>query len=158
MANTQTNITCIRAAHPDEAELLTLVALRSKAHWGYDQAFMALCQQELTVNPDRIRKQPTYVLEQGDRLLGFYMLDRNAAPTSELDFLFVLPEAIGQGFGRQLLLHAIETARTAGDGVLLIQSDPQAEHFYRRFGARLLRYTPSASIPGRVLPLLQLDL
>jgi hypothetical protein len=43
----------IRKARPDEAGELTELALRSKAHWGYDEAFMASCREELTVRKAR---------------------------------------------------------------------------------------------------------
>ena len=34
---------CIREANTTEAELLTKLALESKAHWGYDSDFMKAC-------------------------------------------------------------------------------------------------------------------
>jgi hypothetical protein len=39
--------TIIRPAQADEVEALTALALRSKAHWGYDDAFMEACRAEL---------------------------------------------------------------------------------------------------------------
>lgn len=148
----------VRAAQPTEAAQLTTLALRSKAYWGYDQAFMLACRAELTVTPQRIAAQPTYVLEAGGHLYGFYMLDRNRAPLVELDFLFVAPEAIGRGYGRLLMDHAVAIALGFGDETLYIQSDPNAEAFYRACGAAVVSYTPSASIAGRMLPTLTLAL
>jgi GNAT superfamily N-acetyltransferase len=148
----------IRAARPTEAAQLTMLALQSKAYWGYDEAFMLACRAELTVTPQRIAAQPTYVLEEGDRLCGFYMLDRDRAPLVELDFLFVVPEAIGRGCGRMLMGHAVATALAFGDTTLYIQSDPNAEGFYRACGAEIVGYTPSASVAGRRLPALTLAL
>ena len=31
----------------DEADCLTALCMRSKAHWGYDAAFMHACREEL---------------------------------------------------------------------------------------------------------------
>jgi GNAT superfamily N-acetyltransferase len=148
----------IRPAQPTEATQLTTLALQSKAYWGYDEAFMLACHTELTVTPQRIAAQPTYVLEEGGHIYGFYMLDRDRAPLVELDFLFVLPEAIGRGYGRQLMDHTVATALSFGDETLYIQSDPNAEGFYRACGAVVISYTPSASIAGRMLPTLTLAL
>ena len=39
----------VRPARPDEAEALTALVLRSKAHWGYDEAFTAACRDEHAV-------------------------------------------------------------------------------------------------------------
>ena len=38
----------LRAARPEEAAAISALALRSKAHWGYDEAFLAACRAELT--------------------------------------------------------------------------------------------------------------
>jgi hypothetical protein len=88
----------IRPAQPAEAPQLTRLALQSKAYWRYDDAFMAACHAELTVTPERIAAQPTYVLIEQEKLCGFYMLDRDRTPLVELDFLFVSPAAIGRGY------------------------------------------------------------
>ena len=39
----------IRDASPGDCEALSALAFSSKAHWGYDDAFMAACRDELTV-------------------------------------------------------------------------------------------------------------
>jgi GNAT superfamily N-acetyltransferase len=57
-------------------------------------------------------------------------------PGATLDYLWVEPESMGRGLGRALLSHALETARTHGAARLAIDSDPHAEEFYRRMGAR----------------------
>ena len=46
------------------------------------------------------------------------MLDRDRAPLVELDFLFVAPEAIGRGYGRMLMDHAVATTLRFGDETL----------------------------------------
>ena len=44
----------VRAAQAGEAPSLTALCLRSKAHWGYDAAFMRLCVPSLTVSEQSI--------------------------------------------------------------------------------------------------------
>ena len=53
----------------------------------------------------------------------------------DLLHLWVLPEAMGRGVGRSLFRHALERARILGFRELEIESDPNAEGFYRRIGA-----------------------
>ena len=53
----------------------------------------------------------------------------------DLLHLWVLPEAMGRGAGRSLFSHAIERTRHLGFRELEIESDPNAEGFYRRIGA-----------------------
>jgi N-acetylglutamate synthase-like GNAT family acetyltransferase len=143
----------IRRARPAEAPELTALALRSKAHWGYDAAFMAACVEALTIAAERVAAEPFFVLEEDGRVAGFYGL-RISGEEAELTNLFVEPWAIGQGCGKRLWLHAIEIARASGCRRLRIESDPFAEPFYRAMGAEHIGETPSEAIPGRMIPLL----
>ncbi|MFJ5120675.1 GNAT family N-acetyltransferase [Kitasatospora sp. NPDC088548] len=152
----------IRPARPEEAELLSALALRSKAHWGYDEAFLAACRDELTLDADGIERQRTMVVEEpvaaGDsRVLGFATLV-GAPPQGELGMLFVEPDTIGRGVGGRLFQHLREQAVALGFHRLTIDADPNAEPFYLAMGATRIGVTPSGSIPGRELPLLALDL
>ncbi|MGW4649466.1 GNAT family N-acetyltransferase [Kitasatospora sp. NPDC004289] len=147
----------IRAARADEAGLLSELALRSKAYWGYDAAFMAACRDELTLVPAEIApRRATVAVDDRDRVLGFATLDGEPL-TGDLGMLFVAPEAISQGIGRLLLDHLVTTARELGFTGLTIDADPNAEPFYRAMGAVRTGTVPSESIPGRVLPQLLLS-
>jgi len=87
-------------------------------------------------------------------VVGFYALS-GRAPVMELEHCWVLPARIGRGIGARLLEHASATCRAARASRLSIASDPFAEGFYRRMGAR-----PAGAVPstprGRTLPLLLL--
>lgn len=148
----------IRSAHAHEAQALSALALRSKAHWGYDALFMLRCRDELTLQPDDVASHPTFVVEADGVLLGFSMLERISDERMELSFLFVEPSAIGRGLGRMLIEHAIHCVRAQGARYLEIVGDPHAVAFYRSAGARQIGERASTSIPGRVLPLLEVDL
>ena len=148
----------IRRAKPDEVPALTELALRSKAHWGYDAVFMQRCRDELTIRPDDIASNSTFVAEEAGTLLGFCMLEWISEQRMELSFLFVEPAAIGRGVGRLLIDRAAQHGRDHGARHLEILGDPHAMAFYRAAGARQIGERPSASIPGRVLPLLEVDL
>jgi GNAT superfamily N-acetyltransferase len=148
----------IRRAVAYEAQALSELALRSKAHWGYDAQFMARCAKELTVTPDQIEANPTFVVIDDGPVLGFYALERVAMVRMELNFLFVEPTAIGRGYGRALMEHAKRYARGMGIMTLEIQGDPNASRFYRCAGARQVGARPSASVAGRMLPMFELDL
>jgi GNAT superfamily N-acetyltransferase len=144
----------VRAARPDEAAALSDLALRSKAHWGYDEAFLRVVRAELTYRPGEIAARRTAVAERHGVLLGFCTVD-GEPPEGELGNLFVDPPAIGTGVGRLLWQHAVRAAAAAGFAALLIESDPQAEGFYAAMGAERVGAVPSGSIPGRSLPLLR---
>ncbi len=147
----------IRPARPEEAAHLTALSLRSKSIWGYDAAFMARCHALMRLSAETILARPHFVAEQAGRILGFYGFE----PEEEgigLDTMFVEPDAVRQGVGRALWEHAVETARALGHAALIVVSDPNAEGFYRRMGARLIGARPSEAEDGRLLPLLRLRL
>jgi GNAT superfamily N-acetyltransferase len=136
----------IRDATVDDCEALSALAFASKAHWGYDDAFMEACRDEVTIRPvdlERARLRVAVATET----LGFHGIEGD-----ELEWLFVAPAATGRGIGAALFADALDIAHHAGVKTLRIDADPNASGFYERMGARRIGETPSASIPGRVLP------
>jgi GNAT superfamily N-acetyltransferase len=144
----------IRPARPEEAAALTELCCRSKAHWGYDDALMALFRPKITLTPETIRARPVLVCED-ERLLGVAALD---VAKAELDLMFVAPEAIGRGFGRALWARIVAAARAHGLARLTIESDPNAAPFYEAMGAARIGGRASTLVPGRVLPLYAYDI
>lgn len=148
----------LRAAEPGEAAQLTELALAAKAGWGYDAAFMARCRDVMTVSPDAIARHPHYVIEaEGGEPFGFYGFDL-ADGLLSLEWLFVMPQAQGQGWGRRLFDHAAAVARAGRFAYFRIVADPHAEAFYLRRGAVRCGSAPSDLHPDRYLPVLRFDL
>ncbi|MEV6483314.1 GNAT family N-acetyltransferase [Streptomyces sp. NPDC051576] len=141
----------IRPARATEADVLTDLALRSKAHWGYDAEFLEACRDELSVAANEVARRRTTVADRDGRILGFTTLE-GEPPTGVLGMMFVEPQAIGQGIGRLLLERTIAAGRDLGFTQLTIDADPNAEPFYSAMGAVRIGTVPSGSIPGRVLP------
>jgi len=146
-----------RSARPDEAPLISDLAVRSKAHWGYGDDFMDAIRDELTYSPQVCASGTMVVAERSGRLLGFYRLIEGV-PESRLESLFVDPPAIGTGVGQALLERALLAAQALGARTVALEADPNAESFYAKFGAVRIGEIPSASIPGRVLPHMRFDL
>lgn len=146
----------IRRDRAHEAASITELALRSKAHWGYDEAFMRQVADELTVTPEMVRRCDVVVAERAGRLLGFYII-QGQPPVGELQALFVEPAVMGRQVGRMLLEHAKNAARAHGFTCLKIDSDPHAEGFYLKMGAVKIGKVPSGAIPGRFLPMLKIE-
>ena len=91
----------LRPARPDEAALLSDLAVRSKGYWGYDEEFLAGSRAVLTVRPADVVPLRTVVAEVDGVVAGHYMI-AGAPPEAELEQLFVDPEHIGHGIGRRL--------------------------------------------------------
>ena len=146
-------MSAIRPAVPEEADALSVLALRSKAHWGYSDAEMAAFAPELALSAAAVTELRAHVAEERGHIVGFYTLrspDADAAE-AELVHLFVDPPCLGRGVGAALFRHACEQARAANVRRLVIESDPNAIGFYAAMGARLARLTPSR-VAGRMLP------
>ena len=148
----------IRPARPQEADALTALCLRSKAHWGYDAAFMALSKDALTISPALIETGRVLVAEKDGALLGMASLAPLRAGVWDLLHMFVEPGAIGSGAGRALFASIADRARGFGGTMLSIQADPHAEAFYLKLGAVRVGEAPSESVAGRMLPMLDYDL
>ena len=146
---------CIRKAKADEAPLLSALALRSKAYWGYSKEFMHACKKELTYSAQTIANDNFvfFVAVEGEKIIGFYALEFLSDKEVELEALFVEPEFIGKGYGRKLIEHAKRLAIESGALIMKIQGDPNAEDFYLAAGGVREGNRESASIPGRYLPL-----
>ena len=155
-----TALATMREAYPDESEFLSQLALRSKAYWGYSNEFLEFCREELTVEASRLRDDSyqCFVAEKSNVIIGFYTLSFVSDDACELEALFVEPEHIGQGVGRMLLTHATRLLSRRGVRRLTIQGDPNATRFYLAAGALPIGERESGSIPGRFLPVFEIDL
>lgn len=147
----------IRFATPNDAPKLSALAMRSKAHWGYDEAFMDACRDDLMVEPARCDGTQILVAEIDGMLAGFASVI-GTPPVGELSDLWVDPSRMGGGVGQTLLIAARDHAKTRGFRALTIDSDPNAEAFYLHMGAVRIGQAPSTVDPDRLLPLLLLDL
>ena len=125
----------IRRAQPDEAPLLTAIACQSKAHWSYSPAQLDAWRDALSIDAASIEAWPTFVVELGDRVAGFYAID-NGPPVWVLEHFWVVPECMGRGLGRALLAHAAALAKRSGVHAIAIDADPNAEAFYLACGAQ----------------------
>src|SRR5262245_47280262 len=141
----------IRPARPDEAELVSDLAVRSKAHWGYDDEFLAGSRVQLAVRAGEVTSRRVTVAERDGVVVGFYALE-GQPPTGVLDLMFVDPDHLRGGVGRRLWAHVVTTARDVGLTAFTIDSDPFAEGFYLAMGAIRTGSTPSPVRAGRELP------
>lgn len=146
----------LRHGRPDEARELSELAFRSKAHWGYDAAFMEACRAELTVTPEDFSLRRLTVADVDGTPGGFSIVATRESYGEVVD-LWVDPPHIGAGVGRALWEDAVSAVAASGLVEVRVEADPNAEAFYRKMGARKIGTAQSESIPGRRLPLLAID-
>jgi len=146
-----------RPATEDDTEILTNIAIASKSHWDYPQRWIELWKPGLTITGEKIRDWNIHISMLQDEPAGFYALI-HLGKTAILEHYWLLPEHIGKGYGRLQMNHMLNAAKSLDIHRLVIDSDPQAEPFYRHCGAR--RGGSALSIlEGNVreLPVLVLD-
>ena len=148
----------ITRVDPEQAELLTQIALAAKGHWGYPEHWMQVWQPQLTFTPAYFEEHESWVAELARAPIAFYtLLERDRI--AWIENLWVAPEWIGKGVGKRLFLHARETARQRGFQALQLEADPNALGFYRKMGMKQVGERRS-EIEGnpRILPILELRL
>lgn len=147
----------VRPARSDELQSLSELCLRSKAVWGYDQAFLRACRRELTLVPDELRSTLIAVAEEQQDVAGVVQV-KVVAADADLLKLFVEPSKLRRGIGSLLFSWAIQQATNSEATTLFIEADPDAAAFYRGMGAVDAGFAPSGSISGRLLPKLAFNL
>ncbi len=148
----------IRRARAGEGVALGALTLRSKAHWGYDDAFMAVVRKDLSVSEEEILNEDVHVFERDGRALAYCHFRLGDANALWLESLFVEPDAIGTGLGRRLFEFAARNGRDLGFEAMAFESDPNAEPFYLALGAVRTHMVASTLVPGRMLPVMRFDL
>lgn len=147
----------IRRARQEEADALTALATRAKAHWGYDAEFMERVTDAMALSPADIAAHEVFVLQDpSGAVVGFHRVI--PGDPAELEDMWVEPGAMGNGHGRRLFEHATAIARALGAAALELDADPNAVGFYERMGMERVGETPSTLIPGRALPRMRLEL
>ena len=147
----------IRKALPEDAATLTTIAHDAKRHWGYPEHWIKHWQDDLTISPDFVAANQVYVAERDNEVLGFYALIIRQGK-AELDHMWVAPAHLGTGVGKELFLHAMQSAARRNFPEVEISSDPNAEGFYLKMGAHRIGEAIS-EIDGqpRTLPRLTVD-
>jgi GNAT superfamily N-acetyltransferase len=133
----------VRLAKPDECDALTELAMRAKASWGYPDDFMSACQPELTMTHAKIAASLN--IQPG-------------SDKAEIEDFFVDPNFHGRGIGATLMSTLLETCLSCGVKAVGLDADPNAEGIYNRLGFTTVGRSPSRSIPGRMLPRMELRL
>jgi GNAT superfamily N-acetyltransferase len=146
--NTMLNI---RRAQVCESEILTNIAIRSEAYWGYDLNFMEKFKFIYKVTEEFINNNPTFVIEEGENIIGFYGVTSSDKETS-LEYLYVEPQKIGKGYGKLLWNHMVDVCSKRGMNEIVLVTSPQAKEFYIKMGAIPSGEVDSLVIKDRKVP------
>jgi GNAT superfamily N-acetyltransferase len=79
-----------------------------------------------------------FVAEWDSTIVGFATVEPRVDGESELDALFVDPDARRRGIGRLLIEYCAGVARNQGSGALHVVGNPHAKVFYAACGFQLI--------------------
>jgi len=148
----------IRPADPNEAEMLSQIALAAKAHWGYPGRWMEIWRPQLTFSPEYFEANESWVAVIDQTPIAFYTLE-DRDEVAWIENLWVLPVHIGKGVGKQLFIHALSHSRKLGYNILKLEADPNAFGFYEKMGMKKIgeRHSEVDGRP-RILPIMEMKL
>jgi len=148
----------IRRVDPNEADVLTQIALSAKRHWSYPERWMEIWTPQLTFTSAYFEEHEGWVAVDNDNPIAFYTLEDHDG-IAWIENLWVLPEYIGKGIGKEVIHHAIALARRRGYKSLQLEADPNAVGFYEKMGMKKIGERNSeVDSQQRVLPLMEIAL
>ncbi|MBT8218898.1 MAG: GNAT family N-acetyltransferase [Bacteroidia bacterium] len=145
----------IEKAIASDADEITELTIRSKDYWHYGEKQIAEWRDELTITPGYITENEVYKIVDGDQILGFYAYQPENDIDIKLNFLFIEPAFIGRGLGKLLLQDFFKRIEKTDHKRVLLDADPNAEQFYKRFGFKVIGQLET-SIENRFLPIMEL--
>lgn len=157
----------IKKANDSDSKILTDIAFSAKRHWNYPDEYFGIWKDELTITEEYIRQNVVYKAFVEDLVLGFYSVVENKSDFYSgeifvqkgfwLEHIFIRPDYLRFGIGRQLIDHAKNLSKKMGINNLLIFVDPYARGFYDKIGAKFL-YDSKSSIPNRLISVYDLKI
>lgn len=148
----------IQRATPDLAETLTQIAFAAKRHWGYPERWIQIWSPILTIKPEFIEQNETYVAHLNNELVGFCAISMENERAS-LEHMWTMPIYMGRGVGSKLFKHMLSRCQELGIQILEIESDPNTQGFYEHMGAKKVgEVVGEVDGQPRILPLLEINL
>jgi len=146
----------VRASESDYYELTELTK-KSKAYWGYSLNQIKEWNEVLTITEKYISRNYVYKLVLKDQMVGYYSYFNVNDKKVKLDNLFVLPKFIGNKYGDYLMKNFMSRVSENGFKIVTLDSDPNAENFYKKFGFKVVGKLKS-SIKNRFLPIMEKEI
>lgn len=141
----------IRNAKAEEYKILTDIAIKSEAYWGYDSDYMDKFKFIYKVSEEFINNNPTVIMEEDENISGFYGILTEQNETS-LEYFFIEPKYIGHGYGKILWNYLVKDCKNLGIKEFSIVTSPQAKEFYVKMGAIPCGEVESLLKKGRIIP------
>ncbi|MFA6152376.1 MAG: GNAT family N-acetyltransferase [Chitinophagaceae bacterium] len=147
----------IKKANIEDSAVLTSITKRSKAYWGYSDAQIENWSEALTITKSYIEANDVYKLSDGGLIIAYYSFITLEANEVKMDNLFVLPDYIGRGYGKLLMLDFLNRIKKTATKKIILDSEPNAERFYENFGFIKVGQIET-TIKERYMPIMELKI
>src|SRR3954447_3404619 len=124
----------IRSARPDEREGLEDLQRRASTEGPLYRAQLLSQPEAIGLPAEQVASGLVRVAERDARIVGFSVLLERVVDACELDGLFVEPDQMRTGVGRELIDDAVRIARERGALRIEVDANPQALAFYEAVG------------------------
>ncbi|WP_045827123.1 GNAT family N-acetyltransferase [Teredinibacter turnerae] len=114
-------------------DLLRDTLISSKGYWGYTQGQLEQWRANLNFEDAYIARNIVKLVLDDTGVIGFFALIRGEV--NELDHLWLLPRAIGKGYGNRVFEQILTEFVLLDITEFYLTSDPNAEGFYLKKGA-----------------------
>ncbi|HEX5716665.1 MAG TPA: GNAT family N-acetyltransferase [Thermoanaerobaculia bacterium] len=128
----------VRRAVVSEQKLLEALQWRASLNNPGDRDALLANPDSIELPVSQIEAGGVFVAEAAGSVAGFAAILPREDGDSELDALFVEPEAWRQGIGRALVEYCCSAAKAAGAASIHVVGNPHAEAFYKSCGFKLL--------------------
>ncbi len=120
-------------AEAKHTELLRDVLISSKGYWGYSKEQLEEWRSNLKFEEAYITGNTVKLILKDKEVIGFFAIVKGDSDV--LDHLWLLPKAIGKGYGNLVFKQIISECHRLEISNFDIISDPDAEGFYLKKGA-----------------------
>jgi len=157
MAKGRGGLEILHAASRNVAQINAVIEA-AKRSWNYGQGYLEAAIPLLRIDEEYLGRCACFEALLDRRIVGFGAVEKRDAVVAVLEHLWVLPSVQRFGIGRTLFEKCSEAARQDGCRVMQIVSDPPAEGWYRKLGAKLIGERPSRIRGGPAFPVLEVEL
>ena len=120
-------------AEAKHTDLLRDTLITSKGYWGYSQEQLEEWRSNLRFEEEYIAGNTVKLILKDKEVIGFFAIVKG--DSDELDHLWLLPKAIGKGYGNLVFEQILSECKALNITEFHIISDPDAEGFYLKKGA-----------------------
>jgi hypothetical protein len=149
----------IKQADSQDIAHINEMMLHSFSYWSYTQEELHKIMDLLHIDEEYLTKHGIYLAHYDKKdFFGFFSFIKNSDQENQLDYFLIRKDLIGFGYGQKMWEVCCDKAKSCRMKDFIIISNPYAEGFYQKMGAKKIGSRPSTIRLGASLPVLKFSL